>query len=120
MNDKLEQARIPFRIVIFPMPEQVWNTTATTLAYQDRLQQISREIGVPTLDLLPAFRKAASDGKSLYIHWDWHPNAAGHQVAARAIASFVLPQVTEWMARNSVLDSSSLSSIRSALPASKR
>lgn len=90
-------AGIPFRIVIFPMPEQVWNTEAQTSAYQEYLQGITRELGVPTLDLLPAFRSAVHNGKSVYIPWDWHPNAEGHRVAAQAIRDFVQPVVAKWI-----------------------
>ncbi len=120
MRALLDGAGIPFRIVIFPMPEQVWNTEANTSAYQGYFQDIAREIGVPTLDLLPAFRTAISPGKSLYISWDWHPNPEGHQLAAQAIASYVRPLVTEWMVKNTIPVPGPSPPIRSALPASVR
>jgi lysophospholipase L1-like esterase len=106
MSGLLRRARIPFRIVIFPMPEQVWNREANTSAYQGRLEGITREIRVPALDLLPAFKKAAADGRTLYIFWDWHPNAEGHKVAARTIRTFISPVVAQWMAKTSIPHSS--------------
>jgi len=93
MASRLKREGVPFGIVVFPMPEQVWNTGAGTVAYQGRLQGITREIGVPTLDLLPAFRKAAADGRPLYIFWDWHPAPEGHQITAEAIDAFIHPVV---------------------------
>jgi lysophospholipase L1-like esterase len=105
MRALLERASIPFRIVVFPMPEQVWNKDAPTSAYQGRLQEITSAIGTPTLDLLPAFREAAADGQPLYIFWDWHPNANGHRIAAQAIEGFLRPVAAQWMLEDSMTDS---------------
>jgi len=94
----LRRKGVPFLIVVFPMPEQVWDPKAGTIAFQGRLQEITREAGVPTLDLLPAFRKAAADGRPLYIFWDWHPAPEGHQLAARTIDAFIRPAVAQRLA----------------------
>jgi len=95
----LKREGVPLATVVFPMPEQVWNTGASTAAYQGRLQEITRQIRVPTLDLLPAFRKAAAEGRHLYIYWDWHPAPEGHRAAAEAIDNFIHPIVARGMAR---------------------
>ena len=105
MSGLLKRAGIPFRIVVFPMPEQVWNADASSSTYQGRLQGIAKEIEVPTLDLLPAFRKAAADGQTLYVFWDWHPNDEGHRVAARAIEAFVRSVVAQRMLKHSIAHS---------------
>jgi lysophospholipase L1-like esterase len=45
---------------------------------------------IPLLDLAPAFRAAARDPEALFIPYDAdHPNAAGHEVAARSIVEFL-------------------------------
>ena len=99
MSALLKREGVPFRVVIFPMPEQVWNTAVESSAYQGRLQEMTREIGVPTLDLLPAFRTAAADGQKFYIFWDWHPNNEGHRVAAQAIEGFIRPLIAHVLLR---------------------
>jgi lysophospholipase L1-like esterase len=105
MSTLLKRERVPFRIVIFPMPEQVWNGDVNSFAYQDRLQAIAQEIGVPTLDLLSTFRTAAAGGEPLYIFWDWHPNANGHRIAAQAIEAFISPVVSQWGFKRSIAHS---------------
>jgi len=96
----LKREGVRFAIVVFPMPEQVWNAGASTTGYQGRLQGITQGIDVPTLDLLPAFRNAAANGQRLYIFWDWHPGPEGHQVAAETINRFIHPVVARDMARH--------------------
>ena len=51
------------------------------------------EIGMPMLDLLPAFRAAAAGaGPPLYFALDRHWTPAGHALAAREIAAFLSAQ----------------------------
>ncbi|MCI0483353.1 MAG: SGNH/GDSL hydrolase family protein [candidate division NC10 bacterium] len=102
MSALLKRNGIPFSIVIFPMPEQVWNANASSSAYQGHLQEMARGIRVPTLDLLPAFRNAAADGQTLYIFWDWHPNSEGHRIAAQATEAFITPVVAQWTGKHSI------------------
>jgi len=64
--------------------------------FQDRLAQFARKQQLPYIDLLPAMRKRTSS--RLYYRQDGHWTAAGHDVAARAIAerlSDLLPD-TNW------------------------
>ena len=53
------------------------------------LLELTQALGVETLDLLPVFRLAVRDvpDQSLTFPHDSHWNAAGHRVAARAIAA---------------------------------
>ena len=55
-----------------------------------QLKQITDRVGVPLLDLVPPLREAdATGGAPLYYASDQHWTAAGHAVAARAIAGFL-------------------------------
>lgn len=52
------------------------------------LGRVGDELGVPTLDLLPAFR--GRNGPDLWISaYDQHPNETAHAIAAEAIEPFV-------------------------------
>jgi lysophospholipase L1-like esterase len=56
-----------------------------------QLQKIASRIDAPLLDLVPALRQAAEAGQGpLYYERDQHWTAAGHAVAAQAIADFVV------------------------------
>ena len=55
-----------------------------------RLVQLAEAHQIPVLDLLPPFREAADAGQRLYYPVDIHWNAAGHDVAARAVTDFLL------------------------------
>ncbi len=51
------------------------------------------QLGIPTIDLLPSFRRWTSDCSSpLYLSWDGHWNETGHRLAAAAVAV----QIVEW------------------------
>ncbi|HZO28119.1 MAG TPA: hypothetical protein VFH48_19255 [Chloroflexota bacterium] len=54
-----------------------------------RLAQLAEAHQIPVLDLLPPLREAAGSGRRLYYGVDIHWNAAGHEVAARAVANFL-------------------------------
>jgi hypothetical protein len=58
-----------------------------------QLQKIAARIEAPFLDLVPPLRAADSQGRDpLYYERDQHWTAAGHAVAAQAIADFVRQQ----------------------------
>ena len=57
-----------------------------------RLTQLAEAHRVPVLDLLPPLRDAAEAGRRLYYPVDIHWNAAGHEVAARSVAEYLLAQ----------------------------
>jgi lysophospholipase L1-like esterase len=62
-------------------------------AFRGAFESVALDAGVDTLDLLPAFLEAKrkTPGLHLLIPDDGHPNEAGHEVMARAIAEFLLP-----------------------------
>ena len=72
-----------FAVLAFPHRPQIAG------AFSDQVQQDLIQIGVeggwPTLNLVPAFRAAAAASPEPLFLDLWHPNAAGHRVAAEAI-----------------------------------
>jgi lysophospholipase L1-like esterase len=72
-------------VVAFPVPV-VLDHPYPKSSYPSRLQEIAASEGIPFLDLQPDFRRAYHGHESLFIPYDGdHPNAAGHDLAARAI-----------------------------------
>jgi lysophospholipase L1-like esterase len=59
-----------------------------------RLAAILDEAGVPYLDLLPAFREAATQPETppLYFRFDFHWTPDGHALAAQAVEAFLREQ----------------------------
>jgi len=53
---------------------------------QRELERLGAQVGVPVIDLLPAFRARDARGERLYWRIDAHFNAAGHDEAARVVA----------------------------------
>jgi len=93
---------VPTAVILIPDHTQVdpfyWNALigqagAEQSAYADdapnrRLLELLQTEGVPTLDLLPAF-KAQPDPAGLYLPLDKHWTVPGHVVATEASVSFV-------------------------------
>jgi len=76
-----------FRNLGFRLDERVLRDTP----FQDRLTQFASRENIPLLDLLPVMR--AHPEKRLYYDQDGHWNAAGHKVAAGAIAA----RIRDWL-----------------------
>ena len=72
-------------------------------APQRRLTAFLAERGVPALDLLPAFERAARerDPDGFYLVNDTHWSVAGNEIAAREIARFVAAQLGQGGRRES-------------------
>ena len=51
----------------------------------DALRKALDELGVDYLDLLPAFRREAKDGKQLFFATDGHPNRHGYRLIAAEV-----------------------------------
>ncbi len=65
----------------------------------DRVEEAGIGAGMPTLDLLPAFR--GEDAPSLWVSpLDQDPNERGHEIAAEAILPFVRSLLAEGPARS--------------------
>lgn len=59
------------------------------------VQKVPRELGIPTLDLLPALSEPVDreDGPRTFA-FDAHWTAVGHRIAARAMEDFLRPQLS--------------------------
>ncbi|WP_412068230.1 SGNH/GDSL hydrolase family protein [Rubrivirga sp. IMCC43871] len=85
IRDALAARGIPFEIVVAPYEPQLRPDGDPTP--QRVLSPRLRALGIPTLDLLPAFRAVPGDPASLYLWSDGiHFSARGHAVAADAVA----------------------------------
>jgi lysophospholipase L1-like esterase len=80
-------------VVAFPLPLALERPFPQS-SYPARLQAIGEREGIPVIDLEPTFRGAFRGHESLFIPFDSdHPNAAGHDLAAREIVHFVTSEV---------------------------
>lgn len=78
---------VPCGVVTFPLLHELGAAYPYRSAHA-RLAAAWRDLGVPHLDLLPAFAGRAP--RDLVVsRWDSHPNEAAHRVAAAAIAPFL-------------------------------
>jgi lysophospholipase L1-like esterase len=76
-------------LVAFPIPLAL-DRPFPKSSYPARLERIGAAEGVPVVDLEPSFRAAYRGHESLFIPHDGdHPNAAGHAIAAREMATFI-------------------------------
>ncbi len=76
-------------LVAFPLPLALEKDFPDS-AYPAGLRKLAAMHRLPILDLEPVFRDEYAGHESLFIAYDGdHPNAAGHAVAARAIADVV-------------------------------
>jgi lysophospholipase L1-like esterase len=58
---------------------------------QNLIRPIADSLGMPVIDLLPAFRAwAAESSAPLFLEWDGHWNEAGHRLAADALVDGLL------------------------------
>jgi len=77
-------------LVTFPMPLALERSFPRS-AYPEGFKAIADREGIPLLDLDPAFRASYRGHESLFIPYDGdHPNARGHDIAAREIVKFLL------------------------------
>lgn len=81
-------------IVAFPIPLALERAYPRS-SYPARLASFAAAEGIPFLDLTPTFEDAFHGHESLFIAFDGdHPNAAGHDLAARAIVQKLKPWVS--------------------------
>jgi len=106
---------VPLALVIFPLEPQLdaarLNTYRTCLGLragdealeglpQKRLLKEARALGVPALDLLPAFRRSGRTDlylRNRSITFDWiHLSPEGHDLAAKEIATWMASEEVQW------------------------
>ena len=73
-----------FGVVVFPYPKQLRDPSRDAVA--QGIAALGRDAGFAVVDLTPAFRAASQTSDSSLFLDLWHPSAAGHQVAAQALA----------------------------------
>jgi hypothetical protein len=90
INQAAKAKNIPVVLILFPLEFQVLDESYPTVP-QDVLTAKAAEAGIPTLDLLPAFRKACQEKpggvcqlEDRYLFADvWmHPSDYGHSITA--------------------------------------
>ena len=89
-----DQQQIPVLAVIISLEEQVFDSQQSETLFH----QLLRHENIKFLDLTQAFRDSGQSGSDLFLP-DGHWTAAGHKVAARAVADWLqtlqLPQNDE-------------------------
>ncbi len=82
-------------IVAFPLPLAL-DRSFPHSEYPSYLRDIAEREGIPLLDLEPSFRKSYQGHDSLFIPYDAeHPNAAGHDLEAQQIATYLATHARE-------------------------
>ncbi len=69
----------------------VWALVPTSDDRVSWLRALGGELGVPVIDLGPAFARAEAAGESLTLPYDPHWSAAGHAVASEALLAGLRP-----------------------------
>jgi hypothetical protein len=59
---------------------------------RDAVAGLAAQLGIPFIDLVPAFEAAAANGDILYYAYDTHWNQAGHDLAGQVIAAYLAQQ----------------------------
>jgi len=72
-----------FAVLAFPYATQMEGSAGD--GAQQRLAGMGRSNDWPTVDLLPAYREATDRDSERLFEDIWHPNPAGHRVAAQVI-----------------------------------
>ena len=81
-------------IVAFPVPLMLEQPFPAS-SYPARLREFAARENIPFLDLTGVFQSAFHGHESLFIPFDGdHPNAAGHDLAAREIVRTMRPWVS--------------------------
>ena len=89
------ESKTHFGIVLFPFEDQVLGICPADAQF--RIRAFLADAGIPMLDLLPVFKKAA--GTKLYLPGDpIHLNQAGHRLAAQGISAWLLSE--KWVKKS--------------------
>lgn len=95
LKDMMElQRRHDFHFVImgFPMAEQVLREHPQA-QYPARLKGIAEKLGIPFIDLQPAFKREFEGFGSLFIEWDGHPNPRAYRIVAEELSRVLVPML---------------------------
>jgi lysophospholipase L1-like esterase len=90
MRRFVNEAGSRYAIVIFPFMYEL-NDRYPIAPVHELVGEAAREKGIPYLDLLPSF--IGRSYTDLWVHpSDQHPNERGHEIAARAMADFLISE----------------------------
>ena len=89
LGDRLGDSGIPLVFAVYPSHHSVAGThAAEQVSWAVR---VGRSAGLPTVNLLPALRRADSTARRLYLlPHDGHPSPEGHRVAAGVLADSLM------------------------------
>lgn len=88
IRDVSTRAGVPLVVATVPDREQI--ESSSTFAYVENLRSVTRDAGIPFLDLTPVFKeRAASTSERYDFECDPHWNEVGHAWAAEALAPFL-------------------------------
>lgn len=89
MRDLCRAAGASFSVLILPDFTQPFDDRYGWRPIHDAVNTWGREMGVPTLDLLVAFR-GENINQALMVPWDGHPNAEAHRRIADVLVTRIL------------------------------
>jgi len=107
MSESVRKRGKRFAVIIVPSRYQIYPVRwAEALAAHPAMQKEVWDVDMPVrrmvawcetrgiacVDLTSTFRLAAAEATPLYFHYDGHWTAAGHELAARAVAAFLRAQ----------------------------
>lgn len=73
----------------------VWALVPTTEDRASWVRALGDELGVPVVDLAPAFAQGGATSGSLSLPYDPHWSPAGHALAARALLAELRPLLSD-------------------------
>lgn len=89
MQTYLKKESVKFMFVILPSHHQIGRRTNYSDAHDLRIkwaENIGRQLGIPTVNLLEAFQESDVDKKQLYLlPYDGHPSSLAHEITANVI-----------------------------------
>jgi lysophospholipase L1-like esterase len=89
-HEAAQKRGVPLVLVIFPLLFEL-DQDYPFAEIHARVASAGRELGYHVLDLLPSF--LGQDGPALWVHpTNQHPNEHGHELAARALARFLIEE----------------------------
>jgi lysophospholipase L1-like esterase len=90
MRDLSAAAGVSFTVLVLPDFTQWFDERYTWKPIHDAVSTWGRDLGIPTFDLLTAFK--GLNNASMMVPWDGHPNAEGHRRMAEFLVARILDE----------------------------
>ncbi len=87
MNNEAHKAGIDFQLVVYPLMVDMRHYPFDRI--HDTIRELAAKRGIPTLDLLPAFKRDHNNHRLVVHSIDGHPNSFAQGIAARATAKYL-------------------------------